>query len=246
MLMSKLLERFGKTWGDATRDVFLIVVSILIAFALDAWWDDLKERRIQSDQIETLQSEFEAARDSLTSLSDYLDSTTEVTIELLSLMGPEVTEPDSERLFALLGQSLNFGGAAPNHTALVSVLAAGNQKIEENESLVALLGNWPTQMEDIDADFAHLERNRDIELQAALIDVGIAGIGGTPIVQRLGLPPPSFSVETDQLVRSVKVYAALSYRALRLSVLNSNIGAAIKELDLIIAELARTSGKGAG
>jgi hypothetical protein len=242
--MSKLSERFGKTWGDAARDVFLIVVSILIAFALDAWWDELKERQVQSEQIETLRSEFEAARDSLTSLSGYLDNAAQATNELLTLMGPEVTESDSERLFELLERSLNFGGAAPNYTALASVLAVGNRQIETSESLVDLLGNWPAQMEDIDGDFAHLDRNRDIELQAALVDAGIAGIagiGGTPIVQKLGLPSPPFSVETDQLVQSVRVYAALSYRALRLNVLLLNVGMAVENADLIIAELARTA-----
>lgn len=242
--MSNLLERFGKTWGDAVRDIFLIVVSILIAFALDAWWGDLKERRAQSEQIETILFEFEAARDSLASLSGYLAGAAQATNDLLTLMGPEATAPDSETFFALLERSLNFGGAAPKHTALVSVLAAGNRQIEQSGSLVALLGNWPSQMEDIDSDFAHLERNRDIELQAALVGVGIAGIGGTPIVESLGMPPPPFSIETDQLVRSVKVYAALSYRALRLNVLLLNVDAAIEEIDLIIAELARTSDQG--
>jgi hypothetical protein len=244
--MSKLLERFGKTWGDAARDVFLIVVSILIAFALDAWWDELKERQVQSEQIETLLSEFEAARDSLTSLSGHLDSAAQATNELLTLMGPEVTEPDSERLFELLERSLNFGGAAPNHTALASVLAAGNRQIEASESLGDLLGKWPAQMEDIDGDYAHLDRNRDVELQAALVDAGIAGIGGTPIVQKLGLPSPPFSVETDQLVQSVRVYAALSYRALRLNVLLLNVGMAVENADLIVTELARTADKGPG
>ena len=101
-------------------------------------------------------------------------------------------------------------------------------------------------MEDIDGDFAHLERNRDIELQAALVDAGIAGIGGTSIVQKLGLPSSPFSVETDQLVRSLRVYAALSYRALRLNVLLLNVGAAVENADLIVAELARTADKGPG
>jgi hypothetical protein len=244
--MSKLLERIGKSWGDAARDVILIVGSILIAFALDAWWDGLKERRVQSEQITTLLSEFEAAKDSLTSLSDYLDDAAQATNELLTLMGPEATKPDSERLFALLQRTLNFGGGAPNHTALASVLAAGNPQIEESDSLVALLGNWPAYMEDIEGDYAHLERNRDIELQGALIDIGIAGIAATPFVERLGLPPPSFSFDSERLVRSVSVYAALSYRALRLRVLFFNVGAAIEKVDLIIEELAHASDKGAG
>lgn len=244
--MSRLLERIGKSWGDAARDVILIVVSILIAFSLDAWWDGLKERRVQSAQVATLLAEFETARDSLTALSGNLDSAAQATNELLKLMGPEATEPDSERFFALFLRSVNIGGAAPNHSALASVLAAGNPLIEESELLVAQLGNWPAQMEDIEGDFAHLERNRDIELQVALIDIGIPGIAATPSVEGLGLPPPSFSFDTNQLVRSVSVYAVLSYRALRLKVLFLNVGAAIEEVDFIIEELALASDKSPG
>ena len=33
-----IMDRIGRSWRSAMRDVFLIVVSILIAFGLDAWW----------------------------------------------------------------------------------------------------------------------------------------------------------------------------------------------------------------
>ncbi len=244
--MSKLLERIGKTWGDAARDIVLIVASILIAFALDAWWDGLKEQRAQSEQIATLLSEFEVARDTLASLADYVDSVADTTTELLTLMGPEAVGPESGELFTLLERSLNFGGSAPNHTALQLVLAAGNPRIEESELLAGLLGNWPSLMEDLKGDFAHLERNRDIELQGALIAIGVAGIASTPSTQRLGLPPSSFPVDTTRFAQSVEVYAVLSYRALRLKVLLLNVGAAIERADLIIGELASGSEQDAG
>ena len=239
--MPTILDRVAKTWGDAARDVVLIVVSILIAFALDAWWQDRAERRVESEQIAALRSEFETARDTLKSMSEYLRGTTQATNELLVMMGPDATVPDSEKLFALLERSLNFGGAIPNQTALTSVLAAGISRIEERDSLVGLLGRWPALMEDLEADFAHLERNRDVDLQSALIDIGIAGIGATPSVRNLGLPPPSFPADLARLVRSVKVYAALSYRALRLSVLSLSHDEAIERADSIIAELDRIS-----
>ena len=241
MLMSRLLERFGRTWGDAARDVALIVASILIAFALDAWWGDLQERRVQSEQIVTLLSEFKAARDTLTSLSGYLDVAAEATNELLTLMGPKAAGVDSEKLFTLLERSLNFGAAAPNHSALESVLTTSNPHIEASGSLVSLLGNWPGQMEDLEDDLAQLERNRDVDLQAALVEIGIAGIAATPSIQELGLPASSFPVDLDRLVQSVNVYAALSYRALRLKVLFLNVGTAVENLDLIVEELARAS-----
>ena len=243
--MSRLLERFGKTWGDAARDVVLIVASILIAFGLDTWWDDLKERRVRSEQIVTLMSEFEVAKDTLTSLSGYLDDAAAATNELLTLMGPEAAGLESEKIFTLLERSLNFGAVAPNYTALESVLTTSNPQVETSDTLVALLGNWPGQMEDLENDFAQLDRNRDIDLQAALVEIGIAGIAATPMVQKLGLPASPFPIDLDRLVQSVNVYAALSYRALRLKVLFSNVGGALEDLDLIIEELARVSNQDA-
>lgn len=237
--MSSLLEKFGKTWGDAVRDVVLIVASILIAFGLDTWWDDLQEQRVQSEQIVTLLSEFEAARETLTSLSSYLDGTAEATNELLTLMGPEAAGSDSEKIFTLLGRSLNFGAAAPNYTVLELVLTTSNPQVETSDTLVALLASWPSQMEDLENDFAQLDRNRDIDLQAALVEIGTAGIAATPMVQELGLPASSFPIDLDRLMQSMNVYAALSYRALRLKVLILNVGRALEDLDLIIEELAR-------
>ena len=237
--MTSLLERFGRSWSEAARDVVLIVVSILIAFALDAWWDDQNERRVEVEQIATLLSEFRTARDSLRSLSENIERVSVATTRLLTLMGPEKSESDSELLFRLLGTSLNFGGAAPKQTALISVLANGNRLIESSNTLVDLLAGWPLEMEDIERDFSHLERNREIDLQAALIDVGVAGIGGLPVVEALGLPSPAFPAETDRLTRSVRVYAALSYRALRLKILLENVNTSSTKVDRIIMELER-------
>lgn len=239
--MSNVIERIGKSWGDAVRDVVLIVASILIAFALDAWWDELKERQAQSEQIDTLLSEFETARDTLASLSDYIKGTIQATNELPAMMGPQAKASNSETIFALLERSLNFGATIPDQTALATYLATGNSRIEVNASLLGMLETWPSLMQDLETDDAHLERNRDVDLQAALIEIGVAGIAAIPSVQALGLPPSSFPLEVDPMIRSVKVYATLSYRALRLKVLSLYVEDAIERVDLIIEELAQAS-----
>jgi len=237
--MSNLLSRYAKTWGDAARDVVLIVASIMIAFGLDAWWEDLGERRIQSAQIATLQSEFEVATNTLNSLSASIQNASQATTELLTMMGPEAAPLDSERFFNLFGISMNFGGDIPNQTALVSILATGNPKIVESDVLIDLLRSWPSLMKDLEGDLAHLDRNRDIDLQAALVSIGIGGIGATPAVEKLGLPPSPFPIDTDRMIQSVEVYAALSYRALRLKVLSLNVDAANRKAKLMIKELIR-------
>ncbi len=42
-----------------------IVVSILLAFAIDAWWDGSREREREATVLEGLQTEFEANRERL-------------------------------------------------------------------------------------------------------------------------------------------------------------------------------------
>lgn len=42
------------SWRNAVRDIILIVVSILIAFALGAWWNDQLDRQRERAHLETL------------------------------------------------------------------------------------------------------------------------------------------------------------------------------------------------
>jgi hypothetical protein len=39
--VASLLARFAETWRDAIRDIVLIVLSIIIAFSVDTWWEGL-------------------------------------------------------------------------------------------------------------------------------------------------------------------------------------------------------------
>ena len=60
--MSSFLANFAESWRDAVRDVVLIVVSIVIAFAVDAWREELGERRQERDHLEALLAEFGVVR----------------------------------------------------------------------------------------------------------------------------------------------------------------------------------------
>ena len=51
--------------GRLVAEGLVIVASILLAFALDTWWDATKERREERAALESLHEEFEGARDQL-------------------------------------------------------------------------------------------------------------------------------------------------------------------------------------
>jgi len=51
--------------GRLVAEGLVIVASILLAFALDTWWDATKERREEREALESLHTEFADARDQL-------------------------------------------------------------------------------------------------------------------------------------------------------------------------------------
>ena len=47
-----------KRWGFLFTEGVLIVASILLAFTLDSWWDERKERREEAEILHGLNNEF--------------------------------------------------------------------------------------------------------------------------------------------------------------------------------------------
>lgn len=47
-----------KRWGFLFTEAVLIVASILLAFALDSWWDERKERVVEAEILHGLEEEF--------------------------------------------------------------------------------------------------------------------------------------------------------------------------------------------
>ena len=75
---------------------FVIVVSILLAFAIDAWWDDRQEAEEARLQVERVVVELEANIVRLEDQVERLDVTTAAAKRFLSKFGPE-PEPVSVR-----------------------------------------------------------------------------------------------------------------------------------------------------
>ena len=47
-------------WKSITVESVAIVVSILLAFAIDAWWEERQERRFEQEALVSLKSEYES------------------------------------------------------------------------------------------------------------------------------------------------------------------------------------------
>jgi hypothetical protein len=81
-------------WGRLTLEVVAIVSSILLAFAIDAWWQELQEQRFEDEVIQALTDEYEANRRVLSFIRDVNLKMRRATASLISASHRGVSASD--------------------------------------------------------------------------------------------------------------------------------------------------------
>ena len=75
------------------RDVLIVVLSILVAFSLDAWWNQRLERRDERDVLESLSVEMQTNRRQLETTLEIHNWVLEAANSILLLTGPAAAAP---------------------------------------------------------------------------------------------------------------------------------------------------------
>ena len=229
-------------WPRILAEGTAIVVSILLAFAIDAWWEDRKEADIQLAQLQSLLGELIVTRDHLVIQLEDLENSLDGTLKVLALMGPDATDDASLKLRAAFQQSLNVGVFTPQQGTLRDVMASRTRIVFGSSDLWALLQSWPAIMNDLEIDGQHLESNREVKLIDALIrlDVSLLSIVQVDKSQadsRLQLPPSNFNTNLSVLLRNPGVESIFTMRAIRSQLLIGQHKSAIDIADEIISHL---------
>ena len=85
--MTKIIKPVN--WYRLIIEGLVIVVSILLAFAIDAWWDQHREMRDAEDQVARVVAELRANVEILKAQDQSLEFATGGAREFLSIMGPD-------------------------------------------------------------------------------------------------------------------------------------------------------------
>ena len=148
-----LIDRVGESWGSAFRDMVLIVVSILIAFSLEAWWDSRATLDAERAALSAVRDDFRAARRELDSVLVRNEKVVDVVGVVLAMNPEETANLDSDSAQTLLRYA--YGGGLtfdPPTGALQALLFAGTLGDIRNHQLAAALSAWPGVMDEIDED----------------------------------------------------------------------------------------------
>jgi hypothetical protein len=236
-------------WPGIFAEGTAIVVSILLAFAIDAWWDDRKQADEQRAQLQSLLGEFEQARGLLARQIGSLQRALDGTARVLDLMGPDAGAQQVSLAGDAMRQSLNIGVLLPQQGTLTHVLGTRSSGAVGSDRLWSLLQAWPTMMSDLQQDGQHLERNREENYFEGMIALGVPMLAfagsadespevsaDTPLDSddRLRLPESKFDADLSLVLRDPGIETIFAVRMLRLQILIDGHEEAIAAADQVI------------
>ncbi|NNE05564.1 MAG: hypothetical protein HKO64_04020 [Xanthomonadales bacterium] len=142
-----------------TLEVAIIVVGILLAFAIDAWWEDRQERDEEEKILLGLKNEFSRYRDELEDGVKVNSNTRLMVAELMAAARAGSWNSESipvDLALSTLGDSPthDFGGGI-----LDAVISGGRLEIISDYELRTMLASWSQVFNEIRDD---QERNRSL------------------------------------------------------------------------------------
>ena len=131
-------------WLRISAEGMAIVVSILLAFWIQAWWDGRQDRLEEREILSSLLLEFHDLKDTLEWSKGYNEAIRGSVRQLTNAaLGPQHTlsDQDIDRLIADLWWNQELSSwSAPE---LSSVIASGDLTLVSNSTLRHHLGTWP-------------------------------------------------------------------------------------------------------
>ena len=95
-------------WPQAIAEVALIVTGILVALAVNSWWEDRLERQAETSYLEALNSDFQNNRESLAAAIEEQKNVISEGDQVLRLIKDGLNEETSGEFFSKVSNKLYF------------------------------------------------------------------------------------------------------------------------------------------
>jgi hypothetical protein len=158
-------------WGRVVAEGLLIVLSILLAFGIEAWWSERGERHYAVEALQGLRDDFVENLDRLASAKSEHVEIRDASVRLLAMTGPEadVTVPDlvmDTLVMALIGGPKAF----PVTATYDALIASGRIELLESAALRRELARWSAAIADLREEEQDAFRQMDERLLPFLWD----------------------------------------------------------------------------
>ena len=179
----------------------VIVVSILIAFAIDVAWDRAQEREIKLQHVQAILTEMRGNLEVFDRHAETCSEVLQATRTLLSAMGPAPVAVSTDSLTRLFAKS--FTGMPPGRStlrasALNAVIQSGGFSELDSFELQQALTTWATD----GIAFREMQAARYEDAVQKTIDymTTVMPVGRLLAASRIDLPDSEFEVDVEQLL----------------------------------------------
>jgi hypothetical protein len=208
-------------WRRLVVEGLVIVISILLAFSIDAWWDQQRETRDAEDQVARVSAELRASIAILEVHDHALDQSGRVAREFLSIMGPVAAPVSTEKIGVMTSGIFGVPTLSLSRSAAQDFVSSG--QLTE--------GSWVDTrlaLAELLSDIQSTE-NSSIELRQmrpAILDRMHTFVSGLDIVKGHPLmadyPKSKFNSDADALVSDMIFESLIANYAIRME-LNRNM-----------------------
>lgn len=152
------MSRTPIDWPRLLIEGAVIVVSILLAFAIDAWWDKRQQSEEAAHQVARVVTELESNIKRLEFQVETLDFTIDMGKRFLGRLGPDPTPVKETELAELVNGIFSSGTIAFGRSATTSFLASGQLTSGDWQEVRRLLSEVVSYQDN--------SQRRSIELRA--------------------------------------------------------------------------------
>lgn len=149
----------------------VVVASILLAFAIDAWWAERLERNVEREELSRLYGEFEKNRDRILCFGNYQQRATSASLRVSELMrqavaigSEKIAVPDT--LLAEIVQAPTYEAETPVFNGLIN---SGRVEIIDDWRIIDALAEWERLVRNASEQELRARRYVDDQLLPALV-----------------------------------------------------------------------------
>lgn len=140
-------------WRRTMVESVAIILSILLAFAIDAGWDAFKERNQEKAFLVSLLGDFKETRRRIDDSADAHMRFIDLASQLLGVYVGDMPNIEPEALESMLGSVfLNWNSLYLPSGSRDALFASGDIEIIDNQELRAMLAAWPSMVADAAED----------------------------------------------------------------------------------------------
>jgi hypothetical protein len=199
--MDKLREL---PWLSITAEAVAIVVSILMAFSIEAWWADYGERRDEVEALKYLREDFVETTQRLNSASEDHRRIFESSVRLLSMTGPTAPVQIKElTVDSLLMDLIGGPRVFPVTATLDALMGSGRLDVISSSELRRELAAWSAAMAALQETEREARAQMDQRFLPLIWDyVPVVTLDITALTEEygeVGLTPSRFSRRYDAM-----------------------------------------------